>query len=110
VVSLDFGCGAHSEAAVVPATHPTSEPVVDEYVYDTVTFGERVVLPETEASQAAEAAAAAVVEAVPASEAAEIPAETPAETAAQAEADAEGITEAAAGVEETAVEEPVDES
>ena len=60
VVSLDFGCGAHSEAAVVPATHPTSEPVVDEYVYDTVTFGERVVLPEGEASQAAEAAAAAV--------------------------------------------------
>jgi hypothetical protein len=60
VVSLDFGCGAHSEAAVVPLTHPTSEPVIDEYVYDTVTFGERVVRPADEASQTAEAAAAAV--------------------------------------------------
>jgi hypothetical protein len=46
VVSLDYGCGAHSEAAVVPAANPTSEPVVDEYVYDTVSFGERVVTPE----------------------------------------------------------------
>jgi len=117
VVSLDFGCGAHSEAAVVPAAHPTSEPVVDEYVYDTVSFGERVVLPEGAASQAAEAAAAAVVEAVPASEVAEA-AETASETApetateadAQAGADAEGITAAAAGVEGTAVEEPADES
>jgi hypothetical protein len=64
VVSLDFGCGAHSEAAVVPAAHPTSEPVVDEYVYDTVSFGERVVLPEGEAQApaAAEAAAEAPVE------------------------------------------------
>lgn len=106
VVSLDFGCGAHSEAAVVPATHPTSEPVVDEYVYDTVTFGERVVRPESAASQAAEAAAAAVVEAVPAGEAAG----AAAEETGQAEADAEGITAAAAGVGEPAVEEPVDES
>jgi hypothetical protein len=105
VVSLDFGCGAHSEAAVVPATHPTSEPVVDEYVYDTVTF-ERVVQPENAASQAAEAAAAAVVEAVPAGEVAGVAPEA----TAQAEADGEGITAAADGVEEPAVEEPVDES
>jgi hypothetical protein len=46
VVSLDYGCGAHSEAAIVPATHPTSEPVIDEYSYDTVSFGERVVVPD----------------------------------------------------------------
>ena len=93
VVSLDFGCGAHSEAAVVPAAHPTSEPVVDEYVYDTVSFGEHVVLPQDEASQAAEAAAAAVVEAVPASEVA-------------------GAVEEAAqeAAQEAAVEEPADES
>jgi hypothetical protein len=105
VVSLDFGCGAHSEAAVVPATHPTSEPVVDEYVYDTVTF-ERVVQPENAAAQAAEAVAAAVVEAVPAGEVAGVAPEA----TAQAEADGEGITAAADGVEEPAVEEPVDES
>ncbi|MBW8805614.1 MAG: hypothetical protein AUG49_01170 [Catenulispora sp. 13_1_20CM_3_70_7] len=63
VVSLDFGCGAHSEAAVVPAANPTSEPVVDEYVYDTVTFGERVVVPGagagTPAAETAEASESA---------------------------------------------------
>ena len=47
-VSLDFGCGAHSEAAVVPAGTPDVRAGgLDEYVYDTVTFGERVVPPET---------------------------------------------------------------
>ena len=45
VVSLDYGCGAHSEAAIVPVAHPTSEPVIDEYSYDTVSFAEMVVVP-----------------------------------------------------------------
>ena len=63
VVSLDYGCGAHSEAAVVPAANPTSEPVVDEYVYDTVTFGERVVVPEAGDAAAADTADAAADEA-----------------------------------------------
>jgi hypothetical protein len=43
VVSLDYGCGAHSEAAIVPSTHPTSEPVVDEYAYDTVSLNDWIV-------------------------------------------------------------------
>ena len=30
VVSVDHGCGAHSEAVVVPATGELSPPVVDE--------------------------------------------------------------------------------
>lgn len=123
VVSLDYGCGAHSEAAVVPATHPTSEPVVDEYVYDTVTFGERVVMPAEEASQAAAAAAAvavseqvAVREPAEAAEAADadgvaeaaVAAEVEAGAEAGVESGAEAVAEAlAAGVE---VEEPVDES
>ncbi|GAA1979910.1 DUF3027 domain-containing protein [Catenulispora subtropica] len=68
VVSLDYGCGAHSEAAVVPAAHPTSEPVVDEYVYDTVSFGERVVTPGAEAPATGETVEAGTPEAVQAAE------------------------------------------
>lgn len=121
VVSLDFGCGAHSEAAVVPATHPTSEPVVDEYQYDTVTFGERVVPPAGEATRAAEAAAAAVVDAT-AAEAAGAEAEASDAEAANANgkpADADGkpangkpadVEAAEPEAVEAAVEEPVDES
>ena len=56
VVSLDYGCGAHSEAAVVPAANPASEPVIDEYVYDTITFSERVVEPAAEESEQTEQA------------------------------------------------------
>jgi len=121
VVSLDFGCGAHSEAAVVPVTYPTSEPVVDEYRYDTVTFGERVVRPADEASQAAEAAAKAVKVAVAVADADDAPA-VPAATGSDAaeveveaavEAAVEADTVAAAEVVQAEVvheEEPVDES
>lgn len=31
MVSLGFGCGGHSEAAVMPAVPPAAEPVVDDY-------------------------------------------------------------------------------
>jgi len=40
VVSLDHGCGAHSEAAVVPAAHALAPPVVDEIGYDVLSSGE----------------------------------------------------------------------
>jgi hypothetical protein len=103
VVSLDFGCGAHSEAAVVPAAHPTSEPVVDEYVYDTVSFGERVVTPVPEvaagelAAEVAEVAAetAAVVEGVEAVEGAAV---------VEAVAADQNVAEAAAGEPAAAAE------
>ena len=36
VVSLDHGCGAHSEAAVMPALAGTVSPIVDEFGYDDV--------------------------------------------------------------------------
>ena len=36
VVSLDHGCGAHSEAAVVPAPAALVSPIVDEFGYDDV--------------------------------------------------------------------------
>jgi hypothetical protein len=66
VVSLDYGCGAHSEAAIVPATHPTSEPVIDEYNYDTVTLSEHIVVPEpTQVAEVAEAAEVAEPSEVP---------------------------------------------
>ncbi|MEY9925891.1 hypothetical protein ABH926_000511 [Catenulispora sp. GP43] len=106
VVSLDFGCGAHSEAAVVPAAHPTSEPVVDEYVYDTVTFNERVVPAPGEATRAAEAAAAAVVDATAA--AAEVADAGSPDVEAAEPTEPTEPTEPA--VVEAAVEEPVDES
>jgi hypothetical protein len=34
VVSLDHGCGAHSEAAVLPAAHALAPPVIDELGFD----------------------------------------------------------------------------
>lgn len=34
VVALDHGCGAHSEAAIVPATQESAGPVVDEFTVD----------------------------------------------------------------------------
>lgn len=34
VVALDFGCGGHSEAAVVPDSAELGEPIVDEYAVD----------------------------------------------------------------------------
>jgi hypothetical protein len=112
VVSLDFGCGAHSEAAVVPAAHPTSEPVVDEYVYDTVSFGERVVVPEAgdadvEPVEAVEPAE--VVEPVEAVEPVEpVGAAEPAEAV---EASADAVTVADAVLQEEALQEgSVDES
>ncbi|MEZ0107203.1 hypothetical protein ABH920_001194 [Catenulispora sp. EB89] len=105
VVSLDFGCGAHSEAAVVPVTYPTSEPVVDEYRYDTVTFGERVVRPADEASQAAAAAAAAVQVAVAAADVEDAEPEPEAETVAAVE-----VVQAEVVAEVVPEEEPVDES
>jgi hypothetical protein len=114
VVSLEFGCGAHSEAAVVPVTYPTSEPVVDEYRYDTVTFGERVVRPADEASQAAEAAAKAVAVAVTVSGAAAATgpdaAEADAEAAVEADVEADIATGAVLAAEVVQEEEPVDES
>jgi hypothetical protein len=39
VVSYDHGCGAHSEAAVVPSPVPVTAPVVDEVGYDVVVVG-----------------------------------------------------------------------
>jgi hypothetical protein len=36
VVALDFGCGGHSEAAVVPESAELGEPIVDEYAFDRV--------------------------------------------------------------------------
>lgn len=39
VVSLEHGCGAHSEAAVVPSAHVPPPPVVDNLGYDVVTVG-----------------------------------------------------------------------
>jgi hypothetical protein len=102
VVSLDYGCGAHSEAAVVPATHPTSEPVVDEYVYDTVTFAEHVVEPEPGPAATAEPSEPAQPrESAP---------EQPEETAAQdpestvAEGEADSADQASAPEAEAAVE------
>ncbi|WP_349262108.1 DUF3027 domain-containing protein [Actinocrinis sp.] len=38
VVALDFGCGGHSEAAVVPDAAELGEPIVDEYAFDNVRF------------------------------------------------------------------------
>ncbi|MBC3842874.1 DUF3027 domain-containing protein [Streptacidiphilus sp. 4-A2] len=34
VVALDYGCGGHSEAAVVPAAQPPAEPVLDEFTVE----------------------------------------------------------------------------
>jgi hypothetical protein len=34
VVSLDYGCGAHSEAAVMPAAPRPAEPIVDEFLVE----------------------------------------------------------------------------
>jgi hypothetical protein len=36
VVALDYGCGGHSEAAVVPEATELGEPIVDEYAVDQV--------------------------------------------------------------------------
>jgi hypothetical protein len=36
VVALDFGCGGHSEAAVVPEAADPGAPIVDEYAVDHV--------------------------------------------------------------------------
>jgi hypothetical protein len=36
VVALNFGCGGHSEAAVVPDTVELGEPIVDEFAVDQV--------------------------------------------------------------------------
>jgi hypothetical protein len=36
MVSLGFGCGGHSEAAVMPAVPPAAEPVVDDYEIEPV--------------------------------------------------------------------------
>ena len=36
VVSVDHGCGAHSEAAVLPAPETAPEPILDETGYDEV--------------------------------------------------------------------------
>ncbi|RAY15500.1 DUF3027 domain-containing protein [Actinomadura craniellae] len=36
IVSVDHGCGAHSEAVVVPPPVETSEPIVDELGYDLI--------------------------------------------------------------------------
>jgi hypothetical protein len=36
VVSLDHGCGAHSEAAVLPAPDPVAPPVVDDIGFDVI--------------------------------------------------------------------------
>ncbi len=40
VVSLDHGCGAHSEAAVLPAAHALAPPVIDELGFDVLSDGE----------------------------------------------------------------------
>lgn len=37
LVSVDHGCGAHSEAVVVPAAGPEPRPLVDEFGFDVVT-------------------------------------------------------------------------
>jgi hypothetical protein len=109
VVSLDFGCGAHSEAAVVPVANPISEPVVDEYVYDTVSFGERVVTPLAEAAAevgaeaGAEAAAAVVAEAAASGE---VVAPVDVEVVEQVEVGADEV----AAAEAVAREVPDDES
>lgn len=42
VVSVDHGCGAHSEAVSMPATHDREQPLVDDFAYDVVP----VVVPE----------------------------------------------------------------
>ncbi len=36
VVSVDHGCGAHSEAVALPPVVETTPPIVDEWVYDTM--------------------------------------------------------------------------
>ncbi|HSR26249.1 MAG TPA: DUF3027 domain-containing protein, partial [Candidatus Eisenbacteria bacterium] len=36
VVSVDHGCGAHSEAAVMPAPVDVTAPIVDELAYDVI--------------------------------------------------------------------------
>jgi hypothetical protein len=36
VVAMDFGCGGHSEAAVVPEAAEVGTPIVDEYMVDQV--------------------------------------------------------------------------
>ncbi|HWB66151.1 MAG TPA: DUF3027 domain-containing protein [Mycobacteriales bacterium] len=50
VVSVDHGCGAHSEAAVVPASEPPPPPLVDDVGYDVVpvTPGEDADIAEVE--------------------------------------------------------------
>jgi hypothetical protein len=37
VVSLAYGCGGHSEAAVMPEMPPAARPVLDEWTVETVT-------------------------------------------------------------------------
>jgi len=39
VVALTFGCGAHSEAVVVPAMTDVTSPVIDEVGYDVIESG-----------------------------------------------------------------------
>jgi hypothetical protein len=56
VVALDFGCGGHSEAAVVPDAAEVGEPIVDEFAVDQVQLhptGSVTVLEPTEPSDGA---------------------------------------------------------
>jgi hypothetical protein len=105
VVAVDHGCGAHSEAVVVPMAPPAPPPLIDEAGYDIVerpTEEERARL-VAEAAQAAAAQAAAAEAAAADVAAAEVaPAEAaPAESepvaeqpTADSEVDTEGRTDA----------------
>jgi hypothetical protein len=75
--------------------------VVDEYTYDTVTFGERVVVPEAEtvAEAVTEAVTEAATEAV-----AEAVVEVAPETVVESELVAESVDEAAVSTEEELAE------
>jgi hypothetical protein len=49
VVSLEHGCGAHSEAAVVPSAHVPPPPVLDNLGYDPFVVEREIAEPATEA-------------------------------------------------------------
>jgi hypothetical protein len=117
VVAVDHGCGAHSEAIVVPISPPPPPPLIDEAGYDVVerpTEEERARLVAEAAAAAVAAAEAAAAEAAAAEPAAEATAPEPATGEAELVAADSVAAEPAADVpiadSEVNVEAPSDEA
>ena len=104
VVAVDHGCGAHSEAIVVPVSPPPPPPLIDEAGYDIV---ERAT-PEERARLEAEAVAAAAVAAAEAAAAEAAAAEATASEAAVVAHDVVTVEAEPASVSPAVDEAPAD--